>query len=30
MLYGACCRIAKDMGYRKIITYFYRVSWEPV
>ena len=21
MLYGACCRIAKDMGYRKIITY---------
>lgn len=21
MLYGACCRIAKEMGYRKIITY---------
>lgn len=21
MLYGACCRIAKNMGYRKIITY---------
>lgn len=21
MLYGACCRVAKDMGYRKIITY---------
>lgn len=21
MLYGACCRIAKDMGYKKIITY---------
>ena len=21
MLYGACCRIAKDMGYRKIVTY---------
>lgn len=21
MLYGACCRIAKAMGYRKIITY---------
>lgn len=21
MLYGACCRIAKDMGYRKVITY---------
>lgn len=21
MLYGACCRIAKSMGYRKIITY---------
>lgn len=21
MLYGACCRIAKDMGYHKIITY---------
>lgn len=21
MLYGACCRIAKQMGYRKIITY---------
>nr|WP_306799577.1 XF1762 family protein [Enterocloster bolteae] len=21
MLYGACCRIAKDMGYRKFITY---------
>lgn len=20
-LYGACCRIAKDMGYKKIITY---------
>ena len=20
-LYGACCRIAKDMGYRKVITY---------
>ena len=21
MLYGACCRIAKEMGYKKIITY---------
>lgn len=21
MLYGACCRIAKEMGYRKVITY---------
>lgn len=21
LLYGACCRIAKEMGYRKIITY---------
>lgn len=21
LLYGACCRIAKDMGYRKIVTY---------
>lgn len=21
MLYGACCRIAKAMGYRKVITY---------
>lgn len=21
MLYGACCRVAKEMGYRKIITY---------
>lgn len=21
MLYGACCRIAKNMGYKKIITY---------
>ncbi len=21
MLYGACCRVAKAMGYRKIITY---------
>lgn len=21
MLYGACCRIAKDMGYEKVITY---------
>lgn len=21
MLYGACCRIAKAMGYKKIITY---------
>lgn len=21
MLYGACCRIAKNMGYRKVITY---------
>lgn len=21
MLYGACCRIAKDMGYKKVITY---------
>ena len=21
MLYGACCRIAKEMGYRKIVTY---------
>lgn len=21
MLYGACCRIAKTMGYRKVITY---------
>lgn len=21
MLYGACCRIAKDMGYRKVVTY---------
>jgi len=21
MLYGACCRIAKQMGYRKVITY---------
>ena len=21
MLYGACCRVAKDMGYLKIITY---------
>lgn len=21
MLYGACCRIAKDMGYHKVITY---------
>ena len=21
MLYGACCRIAKEMGYRRIITY---------
>ena len=21
ILYGACCRVAKDMGYRKIITY---------
>lgn len=21
MLYGACCRIAKEMGYQKIITY---------
>ena len=21
MLYGACCRVAKDMGYKKIITY---------
>ena len=21
MLYGACCRIAKDMGYSKVITY---------
>ena len=21
MLYGTCCRIAKEMGYRKIITY---------
>ena len=21
MLYGACCRVAKEMGYKKIITY---------
>lgn len=21
MLYGACCRIAKEMGYKKVITY---------
>lgn len=21
MLYGACCRIAKEMGYRRVITY---------
>lgn len=21
MLYGACCRIAKNMGYKKVITY---------
>ena len=21
MLYGACCRIAKAMGYKKVITY---------
>ena len=21
MLYGACCRIAKQMGYRKVVTY---------
>lgn len=21
MLYGACCRVAKEMGYRKVITY---------
>lgn len=21
MLYGACCRIAKEMGYEKVITY---------
>lgn len=21
MLYGACCRIAREMGYRKVITY---------
>jgi hypothetical protein len=21
MLYGACCRIAKEMGYRKVVTY---------
>ena len=21
MLYGACCRIAKEMGYQRIITY---------
>ena len=21
MLYGACCRIAKEMGYTKVITY---------
>lgn len=21
MLYGACCRIAKDMGYKRVITY---------
>lgn len=21
MLYGACCKIAKDMGYKKVITY---------
>lgn len=21
MLYGACCRVAKEMGYKKVITY---------
>lgn len=21
MLYGACCRIARDMGYKKVVTY---------
>lgn len=21
MLYGACCRVAKEMGYRRVITY---------
>lgn len=21
MLYGACCRVAKDMGYKRVITY---------
>ena len=27
MLYGACCRVAKEMGYHKIITYILAVSY---